>query len=337
MNCPAQHAARTISMRDSDKDFYLFSRSTDTMACSIKPALTVKNLPCSRLFFITALILTCLTAAARLQAAPLNASIHPVNPVQGEAALVTVRPCLPVVSLTGIVDDQKLIFYPNGDNSTFNAILGVDLDTLPGMKTITLTAATKAHTPVTESITFTVCKKEFQIQRLTLPKGQVSLSKKSLARHYGEKKRVTSVICGTINEKLWDGGFALPCSAPVSTPFGVRRIMNNEPRNPHSGVDLKADAGTPVLSSNAGRVVLTGDFFFSGNSVFVDHGAGVVTMYFHLSSIDVTEGQRVHKGQCLGRVGSTGRSTGAHLHWGARINNQRIDPFSLIALFNTGE
>ena len=112
--------------------------------------------------------------------------------------------------------------------------------------------------------------------------------------------------------------------------FGLRRWINGERKNSHTGMDIKAPEGQPVKAANSGRVALVGDFFFAGRAVFLDHGQGVYTMYFHLSKIDVEEGQKVSKGEVLGLVGMTGRATGPHLHWGARLGGARVDPASLV-------
>ncbi len=113
--------------------------------------------------------------------------------------------------------------------------------------------------------------------------------------------------------------------------FGHRRVFNGQPRAPHSGADLRATTGTPIYAANRGRVVLAKDLFFSGNAVFIDHGYGLFTTYLHLSQIDVAVGEMVEQGQQLGLAGATGRVTGAHLHWGVRLVDARVDPFSLIA------
>jgi len=134
-------------------------------------------------------------------------------------------------------------------------------------------------------------------------------------------------------DRFWRAPFRLPLEgAPQGTGFGRRRVINGEPRAPHTGEDFSAPAGAPVLAANAGRVVLAGEQFFSGKSLVLDHGQGLYTMYFHLETILVGPGQRVASGDVVARVGSTGRVTGPHLHWGARLNGARIDPEELLRL-----
>ena len=125
----------------------------------------------------------------------------------------------------------------------------------------------------------------------------------------------------------------MPLKGDILSPFGVRRILNNQPRSPHSGVDLRAKEGAPVQASGDGIVAYVGEHYFSGKSIYLDHGMGIISMYFHLSKIQVKKGEKVALGSVIGRVGQTGRATGPHLHWGIRIKGNRVDPFSLVRLF----
>lgn len=166
----------------------------------------------------------------------------------------------------------------------------------------------------------------YPTQRLTVDPGMVHLSPENQARHERERKRVAA---------LWElrgpPQFMLPLSAPLKgsskgRSFGSRRVFNNEPRSPHSGVDYSARPGTPVLAAAVGTVALAENQFLAGNSVFIDHGDGLITMYFHLDRIQVQKGEQVDRGQTIGTVGSTGRATGPHLHFGVRWRGARVDP-----------
>lgn len=124
-----------------------------------------------------------------------------------------------------------------------------------------------------------------------------------------------------------------PVQGKLSSPFGLKRYFNGEARNPHSGLDFAAPTGTPVHSPAAGKITLVGDYFFNGKTVFIDHGQGLISMLCHLSSIDVKPGERVARGQLVGKVGATGRATGAHLHWNVSLNDARVDPAIFIGAF----
>ena len=170
----------------------------------------------------------------------------------------------------------------------------------------------------------------YPVQELTVDDGMVNLSEQDLARAEAEARRVAA---------LWDRGgprrFSLPLHPPLAKlspakSFGARRILNGEPRSPHTGVDYAGTAGTPVLAAASARVALAESHFFPGRSVFLDHGGGLISMYFHLDTIEVAVGDEVTRGQVIGTVGSTGRSTGPHLHFGVRWQGARIDPTILL-------
>ena len=153
-----------------------------------------------------------------------------------------------------------------------------------------------------------------------------------LERSQREAARLREVFAQVTPERLWQGGFRLPLAAEAAGNFGRRRILNDQPRAPHSGEDFSAPAGTPVYAAQRGRVALGDELFFSGKTVVVDHGLGLFTFYAHLEAISVEPGQVIEAGTLLGRVGSTGRVTAAHLHWAARLNQARVNPRDLVAL-----
>lgn len=192
-------------------------------------------------------------------------------------------------------------------------------------------AVERVRAGVTERAVLVVGGYPYPEQHLTVDDRMVHLSKADIERTRRESAQVA---------ELWSlqtrPRFTLPLAAPLSEKvkggnFGVRRVFNGQPRSPHSGIDYKVAAGTPVLAVAPGRVALVGDHFFAGKSVFIDHGGGLISMVFHLSRVLVEEGQEVTAGQAVGKVGATGRATGPHLHLGFRWHGARIDPALLLA------
>ena len=207
------------------------------------------------------------------------------------------------------------------DNGRWFALLGIPLDTLPGELEISvisgLTVTSKA---------VVVGVKNYPEQRLTIKdRRKVEPNAEDLAR-IAREREVTEAIKRRFSEAVPVTDFMLPASGPLSSRFGLRRVFNGQPRNPHAGLDVAVGTGAPVKAPAAGIVANTGDYFFNGNTVFIDHGQGLVSAYMHLSRIDVRSGQPVKKGEILGAVGSTGRVTGPHLHWAVILNNTPVDP-----------
>jgi murein DD-endopeptidase MepM/ murein hydrolase activator NlpD len=182
------------------------------------------------------------------------------------------------------------------------------------------------------SYSILIIKEDYAVQHLTLPKGKVDLDPKTLKRVQQEQKELTEAFHHISALPLWDGPFLEPVSGKVTGVFGSRRIINGQPRRPHSGEDIAAPQGTPVQAINNGTVVKTVNHFFSGKGVVLDHGVGLFSMYFHLSEIGVKPGQVMQKGEALGKVGASGRATGPHLHWGIHLNGSRINPYALTTL-----
>jgi murein DD-endopeptidase MepM/ murein hydrolase activator NlpD len=161
----------------------------------------------------------------------------------------------------------------------------------------------------------------------------VDLDPEAERRAANETLRLRALYDTVTPERLWRGAFTRPvASRKPGEGFGSRRIINGQPRMPHSGIDYSADRGTPVVASNRGRVALLGEFFFAGRLVALDHGLGLYTLYFHLDGVAVTEGQLVERGQTVGTVGTSGRSTGPHLHFAAQLGRARLNPPDLFVL-----
>ena len=177
-----------------------------------------------------------------------------------------------------------------------------------------------------QEVEFMVGDKHYASQSLKVAPAQVNLSRADLERVNRDKAAIDHAMSRWTDDQPQTLRFEQPVPGVRSSSFGMRRIFNGESRNPHSGMDIAAPSGTPVKIPIAGTVIDTGNYFFNGNTVFVDHGRGLISMYCHLSAIDVETGQRVAAGTTLGAVGMTGRTTGPHLHWGLSLNRAWVDP-----------
>ena len=223
---------------------------------------------------------------------------------------------------------REIPFFPRATDGSFVALLGADLEEAAGAKKMVIKARGKTDTEV--PVFLRVKKKDYSTERLSLPASFDRFDEATLARIRREKKRMTRLWSITSGQRWWEAPFVAPVPGAITSPFGRRRVINGSPRSPHSGVDLRAAKGADIVATNHARVVLVDDFYFGGKSVVLDHGGGLYTMYFHLSDFRVKEGSQVRRGELIGLAGMTGRVTGPNLHWGARLNGARVDPFELL-------
>ncbi len=220
----------------------------------------------------------------------------------------------------------RAVLIRTGKESAW-AIVAADLETEPGTYYITFRQGSDEI-----STSVRIVSGDFGTSRIRLPSKMVEFDDKTLARIGREKERLRAVFASSAPEKLWQRPFIMPLRGRISGEFGERRILNGSPRSPHGGLDIAAPAGTPVRAAAGGRVAFTGKFFFYGNFVVIDHGLGIFTLYAHLDSILVREGEPVRGGRTIGLVGSTGRATGPHLHFAVTIGGVRVSPGELIAV-----
>ncbi len=205
----------------------------------------------------------------------------------------------------------------------WTAIVGLPLGLKPGQYHVQVTGSADRS----ENHGFTVEAKEYEVQRLTIKnKRMVNPTAMDLERIGREKKEISAAFRTWTDIATPELRLHKPVVGPMSSPFGLRRYFNDQPRKPHSGIDIAAPEGTDITAPAAGTVVQVGDYFFNGNTVFVDHGQGLVSMFCHMQHFAVTAGQKVQRGDRLGAVGKTGRVTGAHLHWSLSLNDSRVDP-----------
>ena len=258
------------------------------------------------------------------------------NPSQGGLALVEVRSTAPLADVKSDWLGQPLQFWQEGnDERARQALLGVDLERPTGQYNLTLNAQMASGEKVSCSALVSVRAGKFAVERLRVGKQFVELSPEDLERAEKEQQRLKELFAHVTPERLWQGSFRIPVDGvQAAKNFGRLRILNGQPRTPHSGEDFPAAAGAPVHASERGRVVLAETLFFSGNTVVLDHGLGLYTFYGHMESIAVAVGDVVEAGKLLGRVGATGRATGPHLHWGVHLDGARVSPLQLVVLFS---
>ena len=241
------------------------------------------------------------------------------------------------IALVEIPDTERPLRVMFGDHQVavlrnedaWVAVVGVPLATKPGSHSIDVYSASGKRT-----VSFDIADKQYRTQKLTIKnQRQVDPDPDDLKRISGEQERSNAALSKFTRTDAPSLTLLSPVEGVRSDSYGSRRIFNGQPRSPHSGMDIAAPTGTPIRAPAAGKVVEAGDFFFNGNTLYIDHGDGLVTMYCHLSSIAVKVGDEVTPGQVIGKVGATGRVTGPHLHWGVALNRAMVDP----ALFLDGE
>lgn len=203
------------------------------------------------------------------------------------------------------------------------ALVGIALATKPGTK---LQVEAERAGGAVRRYAIAVGRKAYATQHLKVAPGHVELSPEDLARYERERAHLAGVIRTFTETPPATLAMVQPAPGVPSGTFGLRRYFNGQPRNPHSGMDIAAPEGTPVIAAAAGRVLDTGDYFFSGNTIVLDHGAGLLTLYAHLSGIDAQPAQEVAAGAPIGKVGATGRATGPHLHFTVYLNAVPVDP-----------
>lgn len=277
---------------------------------------------------LVALLAAWLTAEA---ASGLAVTWHPGRPRPGDVGWVHVRGGSPHATVEGSVAGRPLAFFLYAGGHA--AIVGIDLETKPGSHPWSVAVVEPRLPPKTLNGRLKVEPRRFREQRLSLPPTMVDLDPATRERALAESEALRTAYRTITPERLWRGPFTRPVAGTgPGSGFGARRIINGKPRAPHAGADYSAPAGTPVVAANAGRVALVGDFFFPGRLVVLDHGLGLHTLYFHLEAVGVTQGEQVERGQTIGTVGTTGRSTGPHLHFAVQLGPARVDPNTLLQL-----
>jgi len=311
------------------------------------------------------------TAATRKQAAPAipcgdDASLHmsAMSARQGGLLLaeVSAKAAATQIHVQGKWDGQPIAFWqesggPGGSKARsagssagtahaagaavkmppWRAFVAVDLEKAPGDYALNVSVAAASGKAVTCQATIHVEAGKFATENLHVDNQFVEPNAEQAARAKSEGERLHKIYETVTPEKLWQGRFRIPLDGVTTGGnFGKRRVLNGQARSPHSGVDLPSPTGMPVHATQAGRVVLAEALFFAGNSVVLDHGLGIYTLYGHLSAISVKVGDTVTAGEVIGKVGATGRVTGPHLHWGLEVGEARVNALQIVGLTRPG-
>jgi murein DD-endopeptidase MepM/ murein hydrolase activator NlpD len=257
---------------------------------------------------------------------PLRVSAQATTLQPGSVVVLTIDTGDPVPALRARAFGRELAPY-RADAGTWQVLVGIDMDVKPGAYPVEIEAR-----PGTRTLySLAVKPRRFPTRRLKVDPDLVNPPPQEMERIARESRQLRQLWDAPASARIWEGPFVPPVPDAPNSSFGTRSIYNGEPRSPHSGTDFPSPAGRPIKAPNAGRVVLAGPLYFTGGTVVIDHGLGVLSLFAHLSSIGVREGDLVQTGDVIGEVGATGRVTGPHLHWAVRVGGARVDPLSLLA------
>ena len=215
------------------------------------------------------------------------------------------------------------------DAHRWQALVGIDLDVTNGPHQVVVESGPERQRATYDLI---VRARRFPTRNLTVDDAFVNPPPSVTDRIAQEARELEQLWRTSSPDRLWTGEFVRPVPEAANSAFGTRSVFNGQPRSPHGGADFMSPAGTPVRAPNAGRVAIARELYFTGNTIVIDHGLGLYSMLAHLSAMDVQEGAMVTAGAIVGRVGATGRVTGAHLHWAVRVAGARVDPLSVLAI-----
>jgi hypothetical protein len=254
---------------------------------------------------------------------------------QGSLLTLEVASATGIAEIKGEWDGSEVQFWQGGDGERQKrrAFIGVDLEKPPGKYELRVNGKLSDGMALNCAAEVEVTVGNFATESLHVSPQYVEPNPEQIERAKAESARLGAIFASVTPEKLWAGKFRLPLKGVhKSGNFGKRRVLNGNPGSPHRGVDFPASAGTPVHATQRGRIVLAEELYFSGNTVLMDHGLGIYTLYGHLSSLHVKAGDMVEAGAVLGKVGTTGRSTGPHLHWGLTVNGAKVNALDITKL-----
>ncbi len=251
---------------------------------------------------------------------------------QGEILKLSLSATVTISEARAILNGREFIFVPNEDKTTFFTLIGIGLDAEPGNYGLVVTVSLPGGKQRYFNTKIVISEGIFRMRKINVDRKFISPSPEAEKR-IAKEQALTRDIYGKSDPRwLGSGNFMLPVKGKLIKNFGDRRIFNDNRRSRHRGIDIRSPAGRIVRAVNSGRIVMVRDLYFAGKTVIIDHGIGLFSLYCHLSALSAREGTTVEKGQEIGRVGSTGRVTGPHLHWGIRLSDTYVNPLSLLHL-----
>jgi murein DD-endopeptidase MepM/ murein hydrolase activator NlpD len=277
------------------------------------------------------ILIAMLCALLSLTQAPLRVNAPATTLQPGSVVLLTIDTGDPVPALRARVFNRELAPFPT-DGVTWQVLVGIDMDVKPGTYPVEIEAGPQRRT----AYALAVKPRHFPTRTLKVDPDLVNPPPHEMERIARETQQLHRIWDAPASARAWEGPFVPPVPDAANSSFGTRSIYNGQPRSPHGGIDFLSPAGRPIKAPNAGRVVLADPLYFTGRTVVIDHGLGVLSLFAHLSSIGVREGDMVKTGDVIGEVGATGRVTGPHLHWAVRVAGARVDPLSLLAALGPG-
>jgi murein DD-endopeptidase MepM/ murein hydrolase activator NlpD len=281
----------------------------------------------SRLFALVLMLLVAMAGASVPKSLQVSWSPHTI--ALGSPCLFRVGVPGSLSSLHGEWMGHEIVFFPSAEHHVWYGLAGVDVEAKPGSYKLSLEATITDGAVIRDEQTILVQSGHYKTEKLTVPEKFVQPDPETLRRIEAERKIKEAAFSHVIAEPEWSGKFVPPIDTTVSEGFGTRRTFNGKLASVHRGLDYHAKPGSPVTAANSGEVVLARELFYEGNCVIIDHGQQFYTLYMHLSHLEVSEGEKVEKGQEVGLSGATGRATGPHLHTAVRWQGAYLDPAQL--------
>lgn len=280
---------------------------------------------------------TAVTKPAKVDCGGVELRVSAAAPAQGTLLIAEVRSAKTLSDIAGKWTDRDISFWqatgasvPKGTN-VWRALVGVDLEQSAGDFKFSVSGKSADGSAVSCETGIVVRVGKFPTERLKVAPNFVEPNPEQAAKAAEDQKKLRAIYSSVTPEKLWTGAFRIPLDGvKTGGNFGKRRVLNGKSNSPHSGVDLPSPTGTPVHAAQSGRVVLAEELYFAGNTVVIDHGLGVYTLYGHFSEIDAKPGDEVKVGDVIGKVGATGRVTGPHLHWGLEVDRARVNAMEIV-------